>query len=103
MTEARFNRRAPHPRAPSRLHHGPLAVSVSLALLTVAYMLTPYPSVAGTERTVSSSAALEVNCSSAPVASTRQCHLDLNDRMKMELGNWGNGVHPSGPNYFCVE
>jgi hypothetical protein len=76
---------------------------MSLALLTVAHMPTPYPSVAGAERTVSSSGALAVNCSSAPVASSRECHLDLNDRMKTELGTWGNGVHPNGPNYFCVE
>jgi hypothetical protein len=41
--------------------------------------------------------------SSPPVTSAKRCHLDLNDRMKMELGTWGNGVHPSGPNYFCIE
>jgi hypothetical protein len=42
-------------------------------------------------------------CSSPPVASAKRCHLDLNDRMKMGLGTWGNGVHPNGPNYFCME
>jgi hypothetical protein len=42
-------------------------------------------------------------CSSPPVTSAERCHLDSNDRMKMELGDWGNGVHPSGPNYFCME
>jgi hypothetical protein len=76
---------------------------MSLALPAIAHMLTPYPSLAGADLTVSSSGALAVKCRSAPVASTKQCHLDLNDRMKMELGTWGNGVHPSGPNYFCVE
>src|ERR1700692_2383637 len=103
MTEALFNRRAPLPLACSRPHRSRFPVFMRLAVPAIAYMLTPYPSVASAERTVSSSGALAVNCSSAPVASTRQCHLDLNDRMKMELGSWGNGVHPSGPNYFCVE
>jgi hypothetical protein len=42
-------------------------------------------------------------CASVPVAPAEQCHLDLNDRMKMDLGSWGNGVHPRGPNYFCVQ
>ena len=42
-------------------------------------------------------------CSSVPAIAAEQCHLDLNDRMKMDLGNWGNGVHPNGPNFFCVE
>jgi hypothetical protein len=103
MTKALFNRRVPHLRARARPRRGRFPALMSLALLAVAHMLTPCPSLASAERTVSSSGALAVNCSSAPVASTRQCHLDLNDRMKMELGNWGNGVHPSGPNYFCVE
>jgi hypothetical protein len=32
------------------------------------------------------------------------CHLDLNDRMKVDLGNRGSTiVHPHGPNYFCLE
>jgi hypothetical protein len=42
-------------------------------------------------------------CSSAPVTTVERCHFDLNDRMKMALGSWGNGVHPSGPNFLCAE
>jgi hypothetical protein len=103
MTEALFNRRAPQPPARSQLHRSRLLVSMGLAVVAVAGMLTPYPSVAGPERTVSSSGALAANCSPAPVALREQCHLDLNDRMKMDLGTWGNGVHPNGPNYFCVK
>jgi hypothetical protein len=65
-------------------------VLTSLAMLTGACILMPYPSFAGD------------NCSQALVTS-RQCHLDLNDRMKMDMGTWGIGVHPHGPNYFCVQ
>jgi hypothetical protein len=102
MTEVLPN--GPVPQAPSRLHRGRPPVSVSLALLAIAYMLTPHPSLASADLTASSPGAWAVNCSSAPAKSARQCHLDLNDRMKMDLGTWGsNIVHPHGPNYFCVE
>jgi hypothetical protein len=78
-------------------------VSESLAVLVIAYILAPHPTLASVNLLASSPTALAVSCSSAPVTSTEQCHLDLNDRMKMLLGTWGNGVHPSGPNYFCFE
>jgi hypothetical protein len=42
-------------------------------------------------------------CASMAATPAERCHLDLNDRLKMDLGNWGNGIHPVGPNYFCVE
>jgi hypothetical protein len=103
MKEVPFNQRVPHSQVPSHLHRSRPLLSMSLALLAVGYMLTPHPSLASTNLTGSSPGAFAVNCSSAPVASSRQCHLDLNDKMKMELGTWGNGVHPRGPNYFCVE
>jgi hypothetical protein len=78
-------------------------VLTSIAMLTCC-ILTPHPSFAGDNPTGSSSQASSVNWSLAPVTSTRQCHLDLNDRMKMDLGTWGtNSVHPHGPNYFCAE
>jgi hypothetical protein len=93
----------PHWQAGSYLHCGRPLVSMSLVLLAIAYMPTPDPSLASINPTASSPSAFAVNCPSAPVTSSRQCHLDLNDRMKMVPGTWGNGVHPSGPNYFCVE
>jgi hypothetical protein len=78
-------------------------VLAGIAMLT-GHILMPHPSFAGVNLTNSSPQASLVNCSRAPVTSTRQCHLDLNDRMKMDLGTWGtNSVHPHGPNYFCVE
>src|SRR5260370_31431596 len=78
-------------------------VLTSIAMLTCG-ILMPHPSFAGDNPTSSSSQASSVNWSWAPVTSTRQCHLDLNDRMKMDLGTWGtNSVHPHGPNYFCAE
>jgi hypothetical protein len=78
-------------------------VLTSIAMLTGS-ILMPQPSFAGDDPTSSSPRASLVNCSRTPVTSTRQCHLDLNDRMKMDLGTWGtNSVHPHGPNYFCVE
>jgi hypothetical protein len=75
-----------------------------IAMLT-GFILMPHPSFAEDNLTSSSSRASLVSCSRAPVtSSTRQCHLDMNDRMKMDLGTWGtNSVHPHGPNYFCVE
>jgi hypothetical protein len=103
MTKVLFDRRVPQSQARSRLHHGRTLVFTSPALLAIAYMLTPHPSRASANPTLSSPSAIEVNCSSAPVTSSKQCHLDLNDRMKMDLGTWGFGVHPHGPNYFCVE
>src|ERR1700682_4463225 len=79
-------------------------VLASLTILTAACIVTPQPSLAGDDLTGSLLRASAVNCSPAPVPSTRQCHLDLNDRMKMDMGTWGgNIVHPHGPNYFCVE
>src|ERR1700704_5099298 len=76
-------------------------VFASLAILTAACIMTPHPSLAGDDLTLRASA---VSCSPAPVTSSSQCHLDLNDRMKMDLGTWGsNSVHPRGPNYFCVQ
>jgi hypothetical protein len=76
---------------------------MSTAWLAIAYLLTPHPSVAGANAMESSPDVLAVKCSSAPVTAPEQCHLDLNDRMKIDLGTWGAGVHPRGPNYFCVE
>jgi hypothetical protein len=102
MTKVRFNRRLPPSQACCHLRRGRLESMVP-ALLAIAYILTPHPSHASANSTVSSPDALAVSCSSAPVTSTNQCHLDLNDRMKMDLGTWGFGVHPHGPNYFCVE
>src|SRR6267154_837223 len=77
----------------------------SLATITGACIVTPHPYLAGDDLTSSSSLrASAVNCSPAPVTSTKKCHLDLNDRMKMDMGTWGSSiVHPHGPNYFCVQ
>jgi hypothetical protein len=76
----------------------------SLAILTGACIVTPHPSLAGDNPADSSLSVSAVKCSPAPDTSSKQCHLDLNDRMKMGLGTWGsNIVHPHGPNYFCVE
>jgi hypothetical protein len=81
-----------------------LSVLASLAMLTGAGIVTPYPCFAGDDLTSASLRASVVKCAPAAVPSTRQCHLDLNDRMKMGAGTWGsNIVHPHGPNYFCVE
>jgi hypothetical protein len=102
MTKVRFNRRMPLLQARSRVRPGRLE-SIGSAFLAIAYILTPHPSHADANPTVPSPDAIAVSCSSAPVTSTKQCHLDMNDRMKIDLGTWGSGVHPSGPNYFCVE
>jgi hypothetical protein len=102
MTEAVPNGRGSHPRASSCVHRNRFRVSENLAVLAIAYVLVPNPSLASSNFMATSPLAL-ANCSAAPVTSTEQCHLDLNDRMKMQLGTWGNGVHPSGPNYFCFE
>src|SRR5260370_40097303 len=81
-----------------------LLVFASLAMLMGACIVTPRPSLAGDSLTSSSLGVSAVNCSPAPVPATRQCHPDLNDRMKMDIGTWGsNIVHPHGPNYFCVQ
>jgi len=103
MTDVLPNRRMPPAQAGSHPHRNRFLVSERLAFLAIAYVLTPHPSLASANLTISSPGAFAVNCSSAPLTSTRQCHLDLNDKMKMELGTWGNGVHPRGPNYFCAE
>jgi len=103
MTEILPDWQMPDSQERSHLHRSRPLLSMSPALLAIAYMLTPHPSRASANLTVSSLGAFAVKCSSVPVPSSRQCHLDLNDRMKMELGTWGNGVHPKGPNYFCVE
>jgi hypothetical protein len=84
------------------VHRNRFRVSESLVVLAVVYVLVPHPSLASAELPASSPLAL-ASCSSALATSTEQCHLDLNDRMKMLMGTWGNGVHPSGPNYFCFE
>jgi hypothetical protein len=76
----------------------------SLAILTGACIVTPHPSLAGDNLADSSLSVSAVKCSPAPDTSSKQCHLDLNDRMKMDLGTWAsNIVHPHGQNYFCVE
>jgi hypothetical protein len=102
MTEMAHSR-MPYLQARSCLYRDRTLAPASWALLAIIYVLTPHPSLASVAPTVTSPSASAVNCSPAPVTSTRQCHLDLNDRMKMDLGTWGNGVHPRGPNYFCVE
>jgi hypothetical protein len=70
-------------------------------LLPIAHRLTPRPSRASVNPLVFFPSASAINFSSIPVTPTT--HLDLNDRMKVDLGNWGNIVHPHGPNYFCLE
>jgi hypothetical protein len=76
----------------------------SIALLTGAGIVMPHPALAGDDLMSASLRASLVKCAPAATPSTRQCHLDLNDRMKMGAGTWGsNIVHPHGPNYFCVE
>jgi hypothetical protein len=80
------------------------SVFASLALLAGAGIVAPHPCRAGDAPASALLRAAVVNCAPAATPSTRQCHLDLNDRMKMDLGTWGsNVVHPHGPNYFCVE
>jgi hypothetical protein len=80
------------------------SVFASLVMLTGAGILMPRPSLAGDDPTSALWRASVVKCAPAAVPSPRQCHLDLNDRMKMGAGTWGsNIVHPHGPNYFCVE
>jgi len=103
MTEAAPNRRVSYSQARPCLHRKRFRLSESFAVLAIAYVLAPHPSFASVNHLAISPSALAVKCSSAPVTSTEQCHLDLNDRMKMLLGTWGKGVHPAGPNYFCFE
>jgi hypothetical protein len=103
MTEAVPAGRKSHSRASSCLHRNRFRVSQSLAVLTIAYMLVPHPSLASANLLASSPTTLAVSCSSEPVTSTEKCHLDFNDKMKMLQGRWGMGVHPNGPNYFCFE
>jgi hypothetical protein len=102
MTETASKGRGSHSRASSCVHRNRFRESESLAVLAIVCVLAPRPSLASADLRAFSPLAL-ASCSSAPVTSTEQCHLDLNDRMKMLLGTWGNGVHPSGPNYFCFE
>jgi|SRR5580704_6477004 hypothetical protein len=102
MTEPVPSGRGSHPRASSCVRRNRFRVAESLAVLAIAWVLAPHAALASADLLASPSA-LAASCSPAPVTSTEQCHLDLNDRMKMLLGTWGNGVHPSGPNYFCFE
>jgi hypothetical protein len=75
-----------------------------LAILTGAFILTPRPSRAGDNVTESWLSFSAIKSSPSPATAADPCHLDLNDRMKMDIGTWGsNIVHPHGPNYFCAE
>jgi hypothetical protein len=97
MIEALPRRRAGHLRPRSHPHRG-------LVLLAIAFALTSPSSIASANLAASASDALAVNCSSPPVTSTNQCHLDFNDKMRMDLGTWESYVgHPRGPHYFCSE
>jgi hypothetical protein len=102
MTKVPLYRRMLRSQARSYLRCDRLG-SMSSALLAIAYVLTPHPSLASANPTDSPPDVLAVKCSSVPATAPEQCHLDLNDRMKIDLGTWGSGVHPRGPNYFCVE
>jgi hypothetical protein len=102
MTARSRTRWVPHSHAPSHLHPRPCLIFASFAILASACILTPNPSFAGDD--LMGPGAFSSRWSPEAVPSTRRCHLDLNDRMKMDLGTWGsNIVHPHGPNYFCAE
>jgi hypothetical protein len=79
------------------------AIFPTLLVLITVGIATPGYSLGADGLASSSSESFAVKCSFAPVTPPEQCHLDLNDRMKMDLGTWGNGVHPRGPNFFCVQ
>jgi hypothetical protein len=102
MIKVRSYRRMLHSLARSHLRRGRPG-AMSSTLLAIVYVLTPLPWLANANPTNPQPDALAVKCSSTPVTAAEQCHLDLNDRMKIDLGTWGSGVHPRGPNYFCVQ
>ena len=102
MTESVPNGGESHSRTSSRVHRKRFRLSDGLAALTIVSVLATYPAHASADPRSFSPLNL-ASCSSTPETFTEQCHLDSNDRMKMLLGTWGKGVHPSGPNYFCFE
>jgi hypothetical protein len=96
--------RTAHTKARPRPAMYSRSLFAGLAILAGAFILTPRPSLAGDNVTDSRLSFSAIKGSSARATAVDPCHLDLNDRMKMDVGTWGsNIVHPHGPNYFCVE
>jgi hypothetical protein len=71
-------------------------------LLAIAHLLTPHPSLASANPLALSPSASAMCFGNKFLVDSgdtyHACHLDLNDRTKVDLGDWGSTiVHPHGP------